>query len=338
LTAPALALLALASGGCFLFGTKPPEPEPVAPVAEEPACKPPAADLGTPTATTIPPFEMWPNIVGTTVYSLVWDSKGGHQITVGEPLTVCSVQETGPDTARYATFVNVMTAAGVEFKTESFTISSTPPLFSMTAASKTKAEDLIKVLFTHAYQIQMSRYEIARKYNTVRLTDGDDTKVNWDYQLDRGYKAAGDIANRLLWGMYYGLYARESLLSQSSCAWIANAEDDKVVDWFAGDNKKNEADPNNAVYEDMVSCVQGLETVSNEAFSLGRLEEERAAKRWRDGMQASESKLAKMDEVEFKKIDDDKKRAIDNITKNYDSKECQKSREFVGLPAPAAPL
>jgi hypothetical protein len=347
LTAPALALLALASGGCFLFGGSKPPPEPVPePEPAGPVCEKPDGAIPAPVGTTLIPLEMWNDaIVGTTVYSLIWDD---DEVLVGEPLRICSFRNSGQATISgeggyeippYPVRATVMNVLGQQFEVPVESVSSTPPLLSLAAPGK--VEDLIKTTFVHAHQLHMARFQINKKYITEGLTAskkvGDVWEVNWDYILTAGLDKAAEVAdNKVLHYLVHGRMARESLLGQRSYAWIAKAEDDRIVDFYAEGSKTA---PDYEVYEAMSSCISALKSVNDGMLSLGRYEDARREKKWRKGLEgASEAQLAKMDAAEEKKLDADKDRTMSFINEHYDSKKCQKAREFTGVAAPPAPF
>jgi hypothetical protein len=347
LTAPAMALLALASSGCDLFGKKPTEQPVVAePTPAEPTCKAPDGSVPAPVGTTIVPLEMWNDaIVGTTVYSTVWESiKSRDLVLIGEPLTICSFGNSGTskqgdyEVPPHPITATVMTVTGKSFEVPVEILSTTPPLLSLAAPGK--VEDLIKTTFIHAHAIQMAWFQINKSYTTeeLRLAKkvGDVWESNWDYTVADGLKRAGDSANsQVLTYLVRGKMGRETLLGQAKYAWVAQAEDDRIVDWFA---EGSLSAPDTEVYQAMISCVANLETVNTSFSELARIEKKRSEKKWREGLEASESKLAKMDAAEEKKLNADKERTLSFINEHYDSKDCKKAREFAGIAAPPAPF
>lgn len=338
--------LALASSGCFLFGSKPTQ-EPVAaePAPAEPTCKAPDGAVPAPVGTTLVPLEMWNDaIVGTTVYSTVWDDDKGL-VLIGEPLTICSFSNSGKVSSTYYEIpphpnrATVMNVVGQSFDVPVENLSTTPPLLSLAAPGK--VEDLVKTTFVHAYQLHMARFQINKKYTTEGLTAskkvGDVWEVNWDYVLSAGLgKAAESADNRVLHYLVHGKMSRQTLLGHSEYVWIAQAEDDRIVDFYAEGSK---AGPDGEVYEAMSSCISALKSVNESLLSLGRIEDVRREKKWREGLEgSSEAQLAKMDAAEGKKLDSSKATSLSFINEHYDSKNCQKAREFTGIAAPPPPF
>lgn len=341
----ALGLLALASSGCFLFKKSEPPPEPVA--VEEPPpppCTPPGAP-GAPEGTSVLSMTQLQDeaLPGTVVYSLYWERMGGGYVEVGQPLSVCSVRSmTGRTTTlegeayelTYPVRATVMDSDGKTFEFPVEGLSTTPPLLSM--ANPGKVEELAKTAFIHAYEIQMARYVILKNYTNERLEPakkvGEAWEVNWDYHAQLGLDSAGEYASKVVWAMAHGGMGRETLLSHRQYAWVARAEDDRIVDWY---NEGAKDGPDGKAYEAMSDCISALDSVNTSLMSIGSIEQERREKRWREDVpNASEAQLAKYDAAEEKKLDGRKQTAQSFIDEHFDSKKCKLAREFVGIPAP----
>ncbi len=339
----AMTLLVMSTSGCFLFGksTEPPPAEPAADVPAAPTCEPPEAASPPREGTTLVSMDAWlsDDMVGETVYTIGTDRVNGS-LPVGLPLRVCSVQtstksgvsdgekyKVGP----YPTYVDVLTAGGLAFKVDVGHVSQTPPIFAM--GNLGTAEELIVNLFSHIYAMQMSRRAILMEYSNEELSlakkVGDSWETNWDYSVERALKESSEGVSKLLFKLVHGQYERDNAMRDEKSAWFAQADDDKILDWFVDGAKNDPA--NGEVYKAMHECANQLSKLNTELVKLGDIAHARQQKQWRKGVSGNESKLAKLDQTEEKKLDEDKAELEERIAKLSNTEECQAGVKLAGI-------
>jgi len=322
-----IGLLASAGSGCAF----PKAPRPASPpLVEKPApgadCPTPAADAGKDVPAAERGFTPTGNqellagaYKGKTLFAGVSEQKNwGHfesewrierpkePILAGDPLAVCEIvsshSTTTTATARIevteATAALVKTAKGELRVYSSKLLSEKPLAFSL--RNPGTVDHLIADLFVEGYhggKTVFDKMAAAEWMLESWAPDGAGWKVNEVYRQGQAFKEVDKAVVDHLHHLMLGGYDRRSVMSSPDMAWIAKADDAKILDWYVDGPPKAERPPEHA---DMLRCVKNMDDMVGSGWSYYEAKKDMEAKPWRKGlMDLSEQKLATLDKEEM---------------------------------------
>ena len=103
--------------------------------------------------------------------------------------------------------------------------------------------------------------------------------------------------------------------------WVANAEDSRILDWYADGSEQA---PDGATYAAMLRCVRDIHNAGSAAHSIEVLQEKKEKKDWRRGVRnPTEAKLARLDAVEMDKLDKEIASASQRVEESVKTDACK---------------